>query len=43
MSPEVRAARAAMFAKRNVVNKIATAMAMAAMARCNWPPEAWCG
>uniref|UniRef100_UPI00406C6633 phosphate ABC transporter permease PstA n=1 Tax=Rhodoferax sp. GW822-FHT02A01 TaxID=3141537 RepID=UPI00406C6633 len=32
MSPEVRAARAAMFAKRNVVNKIATGLALAAMA-----------
>jgi len=32
MSPEVRAARAAMFAKRNVVNKVATGLALAAMA-----------
>jgi len=32
MSPEVRAARAAKFAQRNVVNKIATALALAAMA-----------
>ncbi len=32
MSPEVRAARAAKFAQRNVVNKIATALALSAMA-----------
>ena len=32
ISPEVRAARAAMFAKRNAVNKLATGLALAAMA-----------
>ena len=32
ISPEVRASRAAMFAKRNAVNKLATGLALAAMA-----------
>jgi phosphate transport system permease protein len=32
MSPELRASRAAMFARRNMVNKVATALALSAMA-----------